>query len=650
MSKKASCLLLILGYLFAAVAINADDTKKNEKSNKGNEKRNVTHEEKVTVVARPIINGTTITRYGDRKEIVSSRQIDDLNAQDLATSLYRVPGVVMSRHNFIGAYGGGDGGAIFIRGHGASRPGQEIGTLIDGIPKFSGIWTHSLIDMLPVDMAGELEIYKSAQPALFGNMSFGVVNIIPKIIKNSGSEGRILTEYGAFNTSILRAEYGAKAGNIDYYILGSHRNSDGHRKNSAGDVDSIYSRFGYDLGGGFNVSLQAHHTSGNVEDPGEDGSPLKPMVERFITQSNLFIAKITHESGWSNGSIRFYLDNGLQDWKQWDSLAEEPFSSVTDYKNYGIRIRENLFFKSGSNIVIGIDYDSYGGTFVEERFSGDRMNADIQFQNMAPYILVSQSFGDESFGVIFSGGFRANFSRYFEDETGYQTGVRVNFADLIFYGNYAHSFNLPGVYSAILFGGGASPDGWKSLKAEQIEHWEIGVSHNVSDFLQYTLSYYDDDVIDGLKVTFPGPQYMNIGNYSTRGIELGINLFPLNDTDVFIGVSYQNTEPEETPYAPDLTIVAGLNCLLTNRLKVGVMVQYVDEHYAGNPRSPRPNTLLEEFTLVNLRLGYNLGGVIRTDWAEIFLAVENLTSTDYQLKPNYSMPGAAALIGIDLKF
>lgn len=98
--------------------------------------------EEVVVVASPIIEGNRVSNTGNQVTTVSRKQIDDLNAQDLPSALRHTPGVVISRHNYVGSFGGGDGGAVYIRGMGSSRPGAEIQMLVDGVPKYAGIWTH----------------------------------------------------------------------------------------------------------------------------------------------------------------------------------------------------------------------------------------------------------------------------------------------------------------------------------------------------------------------------------------------------------------------------------------------------------------------------------------------------------------------------
>ena len=69
------------------------------------------------VVASPIIEGNLVDRYAGQKTLVTEEQIDSLNAQDMTAALRKTPGVNISRYNPVGAFGGGEGGAVFITGY-----------------------------------------------------------------------------------------------------------------------------------------------------------------------------------------------------------------------------------------------------------------------------------------------------------------------------------------------------------------------------------------------------------------------------------------------------------------------------------------------------------------------------------------------------
>ncbi|HPS78378.1 MAG TPA: Plug domain-containing protein, partial [Thermoanaerobaculaceae bacterium] len=70
--------------------------------------------QEVKVVAPPIVEGDRVTPFATQVSSVSDRQVDDLNAGDLANALRRMPGVTISRYELVGSYGGGDGGAVYV--------------------------------------------------------------------------------------------------------------------------------------------------------------------------------------------------------------------------------------------------------------------------------------------------------------------------------------------------------------------------------------------------------------------------------------------------------------------------------------------------------------------------------------------------------
>ena len=123
----------------------------------------------VVITANPVIEEVRVDAFSSVSAVVTQDQLRDQNAVDLASALRRTPGVEISRFNPVGAFGGAEGGAIFIRGMGGSRPGSEIKTYIDGLPFYMGVWNHPLLDLLPVNGMQSITVYKSPQPQINGN-------------------------------------------------------------------------------------------------------------------------------------------------------------------------------------------------------------------------------------------------------------------------------------------------------------------------------------------------------------------------------------------------------------------------------------------------------------------------------------------------
>lgn len=75
----------------------------------------------IIVLGMPIVEENRLTPLASEVTTVTAQQIEQLNAHDLESALRRTPGVVISRHNPVGSFGGGEGGAVFSHGMGGIR-------------------------------------------------------------------------------------------------------------------------------------------------------------------------------------------------------------------------------------------------------------------------------------------------------------------------------------------------------------------------------------------------------------------------------------------------------------------------------------------------------------------------------------------------
>lgn len=603
----------------------------------------------VRVAAPPVVEGTRVDRNAVQVTSVSEEQIQGLNAQDLTGALRRVPGVTISRYNAIGSFGGADGGAIFIRGHGSGRPGAEISTRVDGVPRFVGVWTHPLLDTLNVDIAERVDVYRSAQPVGFGNMSFGAVDVVPKRVSDPGVVARGVAQYGSFDTRVLLGEHGAKVDAFDYFLNLSHRSSDGHRKDADGTVNHIYGRAGYELGENWTVSVIADWTEGDVGNPQREGAPSPPRKERFLTDDWLTIMTVSHEYEKVSGHVKLSLQDGRISWEQWDAAAAEPFDSVTDYTDYGVRARETLRVWEGGELSVGYDLDNFGGEFVERRPSGDVGDTDARFYNTGPYLLASQAFrpGDGELEIVPSAGVRYNQSRYFDGDWGVQAGVRARRADTEVHANYARAFNTPGAYVVTSYAIWGRGDEWKDLDTELLDHVELGVSQEIAPWLSAGITAFYDDVKDAIRFVPPPPApplFENIGDYEMAGGEASVEVEPADCLRLFAGSAFLHTWPDDVPNAPSWTVSFGATWAPIERLTINVDGLWVDERYVLNPRYAAAKTAVDDYFLLNARIGYQLSPHV-----QVFVVGENLTDSDYEYRPGYPMPGIAGLVGMELR-
>jgi len=320
----------------------------------------------IIVIGTPIIEGNEVDKYAGQKTTVSNEQLDELNAQDLATSLRRTPGVNISRYNPIGSFGGAEGGGVFIRGLGSSRPGAEIKSFVDGIPMYMSVWNHPLLDLMSIDPASSIEVYKSPQPQNFGN-AFGIVNIITKRKKTQGYSTKIKLAGGSYQTYIGNFEHGGKVKRFDYYLGGGYRESDGHRVDSDGRMKSLYGKVSYELSNNWDLSFFSLLTDNYAKDPGpENGNPAEKRGT-YETRSIMILCTLTNKFDKIHGELKIYHNKGEGDWlDQPTSTPDNKEDLYNDFRFYGIKTRQTFHLWKGGEILAGFDWDYTEGEYYKE--------------------------------------------------------------------------------------------------------------------------------------------------------------------------------------------------------------------------------------------------------------------------------------------
>ncbi|GAB4241812.1 MAG: TonB-dependent receptor plug domain-containing protein [Acidobacteriota bacterium] len=591
-------------------------------------------------VTAPVQEGSYVDRYGSLFTVVSAEQIRDLNAWDIATAVRRVPGVTISRYNLVGSYGGADGGAVFVRGHGSGRPGSELAILVDGVPRFVGIWTHPLLDQFGIEAARRVRIYKSAQPVLLGNMSFAAVDIDPYTLPEASWHFAAESSVGEYQTTLERVSLSHSAGRYSFALRGGFRRSDGHRADAAGQSWSGDGVLAVDLHPSWRLSAYVDHAEGWAQDAGVAGGPVRGDLPVFQTDDDFSLVKLEHHAGRWTGSYRLYWDNGLIDWLQWDG---ESFRSVTDYDNYGLRLREAYRPWEGGEILFGLDVDSYGGRFQEVRPSRPTPIHEFRFRNVAPYVMVSHQWTG-NWRVTPSFGIRYNDSRDFGGDWAPQVGITVARGRWTGYANYAHSFNLPGVWAAVNYGTWSRDGQYRDLEPELLDHFEVGIIHSLHPRVRWSLSVFSDEVDNALRFIPPPPpppQFGNVGDYRIRGAEVTWELLPAENLSLFSGWSYLDPRPSTVPNAPRWTWTGGVSWRPWARLRLHGDAQWVDRRYVLNPRYARHQIAVDAYFLANGQVVFSPPGPF-----ELFVAVENLSDSEYEYRPGYPMPGRTWFGGV----
>lgn len=267
----------------------------------------------VWVVANPIIEENHLDPFSAISAVVTQDQVRDQNAVDLAAALRRTPGVQISRFNPVGSFGGNEGGGVYIRGMGASRPGSEIKTYVDGIPFYMGVWNHPLLDLLPVNGMQSITVYKSPQPQINGN-NFASINLQTKRATEEGVHGNARISAGSFGTVIEQVDLVGRHGDLDYTLAQSSAKSNGHRPNANGELNNVMGRVGLRLNENWTAGASFLYVNNKASDPGDNRVVAPPVAPQYNTQAGMVTASVSHAHEDRRGEFRLYSNSGEGNW------------------------------------------------------------------------------------------------------------------------------------------------------------------------------------------------------------------------------------------------------------------------------------------------------------------------------------------------
>ncbi len=298
----------------------------------------------LSVVANPVIEENHLDEFSSISTVVTEDQIRDQNALDLASALRRTPGVQITRFNPVGSFGGNEGGGVFIRGMGVSRPGSEIKTYLDDIPLYMGVWGHPLLDLLPINGMESITVYKGPQPQINGN-NFASINLTSKRAYEDGLHGSTRISGGVFNTFSEQAELSGKFGDVDFMLAHGYARSDGHRDDADGELANVMGNLNYQLNENWLIGTSFLYTKNTASDPGDKRLPKAAVAPEYETEAGLVTLNLSHEYENFRGHLKLYHTTGEGNW--FDHPNNPPFDNritdtLTDFDTFGLRFQEQI--------------------------------------------------------------------------------------------------------------------------------------------------------------------------------------------------------------------------------------------------------------------------------------------------------------------
>ncbi|MBK9521480.1 MAG: TonB-dependent receptor [Rhodocyclaceae bacterium] len=621
----------------------------------GSANAQTTDQAQVVVTAHPIIEEVRIDDFSSVSAVVTEDQLRDQNAVDIASALRRTPGVQISRYNPVGAFGGDQGGAVFIRGMGASRPGSEIKTYIDDIPFYMGTWNHPLLDLLPVNGMRSITVFKSPQPQINGN-NFASINLQTIRATEDGVHGGVSFSAGSYGTVIEQAQLTGKQGKLDYTLAQGYAKSNGHRDNADGKLNNYMGSIHYQLNENWAVSASGIGVDNTSNDPGDNRVAALPIAPEYKTKASMITAGISHQHASWRGDLKIYRDHGHGDWLKQPGLDGD---TLTTFDMSGLRWKEQFSPWNGGTVLTGLDYDRISGDVEFNRVlpAPSATFDSPKFKVTSPYLAVNQQITlNQQWNLVPSAGVRFYEHSEFGNKTSPDAGISFVSDTLTVFGNLSRGINYPGLETNVL-SSLIPPLGstWKDLSAEEMNHAEIGLKFTPTSATQVDLSLFDDKVKNRYVFGFPPnvpppPQFINLGDYTIKGAELALRQSLGRDWTFFGGLTLLDPSLDNLPYAPKRALTTGLNGQI-EKFRVSVDVQYQSDVYALNrPRAAGAVNVdqVSSFTVANARVSYPVAALGKK--GEIFVACEDIFDKTYAYRPGYPMPGRWGQAGLSASF
>jgi iron complex outermembrane receptor protein len=595
----------------------------------------------VQVTASPVIEGNAADAFGAFSTTVTDQQVQDLHAVDLASALRRTPGVTISRFNPVGAFGGEEGGAVYIRGMGSSRPGSEIKTYVDGIPFYMAVWNHPLLDLLPVNGMARIDVLKGPQPQHFGN-TFGAINLVPRQAGSAdGVSGELRLSAGSFGTVVEQADLTGRSGDWDYALAQGHARSDGHRADADGTLSNVMGRVGYRLNAQWSASLLVLHADNTARDPGH-AVTLAGKGDAYNTRGTLAALGLAHDHGAVKGSVRLYANEGE---------AEQVPGLTSSFRMSGLRWREAMKPWAGGTMVAGLDVDRLSGSVSPVGFVSPRLTL------TSPYAAFSHTLRlNGGWSLTPSAGVRWYRHTELGSASAPHAGLVLSSPEqLSIRANVSRGRHYPGLDTAVL-SHLIAPLGssWKTLQAESMNHREIGLTWLPRAGTTVDLSLFSDRVTGRYVFAFPpavpAPTFLNLGAYTVRGSEVSLQHQIGAAWSLFVSYTHLASSKADLPYAPSDSLSLGVNWQ-AGPWRVGVDTQRQSSMAVlGQARADGSanTTRVDGFAVTNLRAAYRVPAL--GPRGEVFLVVENLFDRAYAFRAGYPMPGRSAQLGLRASF
>lgn len=594
-------------------------------------------------------NPVAINESGSSTNIIDKKHIEKRQFPFAVDLLRDVPGTSISKN-------GGTGTLTQLRLRGAESNHSLV--LIDGI-EANDITAGSEFNFANLVTCGleSIEVLRGPQSSLWGSDALaGVINIQTR---KSRGPVNIESTFSAGQFDSRQNCTGISGGNDlhNFSLYGAYFENNGTNISEQGSEDDGYrnttlnGRYGINISDNFEINLTGRHVDSAVEtdpfDPPIDADRVTESIQnyfRFNSILDTFNGIWNHQASISitDTKNKNYADRIKDTTNSGEKLKfdyQTTFYHFTDHTNHSITLafeREREKFEQiGTASIFGDPNQNqtiYNTSYVSEYRVGI---ADQLFLNAS----IRKDNNDE-FKNTYTHRLSASYT--------------PNASATSIHSAYGTSVKNPGFTERF----GFTPDtfiGNPSIKPEKSKGWEVGISHEFTQQLKISTTYFSEKLEDEINGFFFDP---NLGNFTAlnlegesdrRGLELSIYSNPLKYLDITAAYTHiESRQPNDRGKTTEIRVPRNTASFVANyqfldqRANLNLNISYTDDQF-DNDFSTFPSERVElgDYTLVNIAGEYQIN-----NWLTLQGRVENLFDKDYQNIFGYETQGINAHIGM----
>lgn len=603
---------------------------------------------------------------------VNARELETRGAENVADALRLMPGVDVQT-------GGKGQSYVSVRGFEQS----DLKVLIDGIAVYEQYYRSLDLSQIPIDTIAKITVTKGASSVLYGaNTMGGVINIITKR-GTAEPLTEITTSFGVGKQN-YSISHGGSSDKFNYWVNYSFRESDGFRLSD--DFDQ-YGKFG--IGTTTDEDGGKRNDSGYIKQSFNSKVGYTPSDD---TQLYLTFNYINDEKGIPDSDWYF------EDWQQWlvSIVGEHRFSKQ-------LRIKARMYYVDHEDTLKDTDY-SASDWFYLSAYDNFTLGGELQgFLDLGPYSFIkmganftrdnSQQEEVAAPGDAWedAGEYESDtYSLAIEDEIAVndwlavvigtswdyynprkaddqpapdsdgvfnpQLGVVISASDSTkIHASVGQKTRFPHLKELYSTMSGGNPD----LKPQKTIAYEIGASHEFSDWVDGSVAYFFNDIEDLIQKTgdkaLNTVHYSNVGEARIQGVEATLNADISARLQAGLNYTYMITLDKEADRElegrPRHRANFDINYDFPFGLLASAQASYTQRQFyefQATKKSDPIWTKAPDYFLLNMRLEQQLPTLAGID-SKLFLQVDNLTDKDYVNVGNL-MPGRSFLVGMNAKF